>query len=129
MKEAYSYARLFNGKRILVVENEYFLTRQARLKMEEFGAIVVGPTGSVELALKFIHEQPIDAAILDVHLAAELVLALSDRLIELGIAFVFATAYDPSLVADRFPGYLLCDDPTALGQIAKALFATKRPIH
>ena len=127
MKDASSYTKLFKRRHILIVEDEHFLADEARSKLEKLGAIVVGPTGNIEQALKIIDEQRVDAAILDIHLAGELVFAVADKLAELGIAFVFATAYNPSIIPDRFPGFLLCEKPLALGQIAKALFAPDRP--
>ncbi|MDR6758924.1 CheY-like chemotaxis protein [Mycoplana sp. BE70] len=118
---------LFAGRRILVVEDEYLLADECRKKLEKYGATVIGPTGSVQQALRLIADQAIDAAILDVHLGGELVFPVADQLIERGIAFVFATGYDPSIVPDRFPGFVLCDKPLALEKIAKALFGPPQP--
>lgn len=122
MKEASTYCSLFADRRILVVEDEYLLADECRKQLEKYGATVVGPTGSVRQALDMIAEQHIDAAILDVHLGGELVFPVADLLTQRGIAFVFATAYDPSIIPDRFPGFVLCAKPLALEKIAKALF-------
>jgi len=114
---------LFNGKRILVVEDEYFLADETRRQLVRLNSTVVGPTATVEEALSLIEAQKIDGAILDIHLGDELVFPVAEKLDGLDIPFVFATGYDASVVPDRFSGFLLCEKPTELGKIARALFA------
>jgi len=115
-------AKLFSGKRILIVEDEYFLADETRRKLEDLGAMVVGPTSNVSRALDLIKREPIDAAILDVFLADELVFAVADELEARDINFVFATGYDPSHMPAKYKGFALCEKPTELEQIAVALF-------
>lgn len=122
MKSQNADGSLFFGKRILVVEDDYFMADETRRKLESLGATVVGPTAHVEDALQLLSSEHVDAAILDIHLDGELVFAVADRLTECSIPFVFATGYDPSIVPDRFPGFVLCEKPFALDKIAKALF-------
>ncbi|MCB5203744.1 response regulator [Neorhizobium sp. T786] len=117
--------RLFEGKSVLVVEDEYFLADETRLKLEMIGAVVVGPTGSVQDALDLINASPVDAAILDVHLGDELVFPVAEELERRDIPFVFATSYDPSIIPVKFTGFALCEKPTELGKIAAALFANE----
>ncbi len=117
-----NFLYLFEGKRILVVEDEYFLADETRVQLVALKAEVVGPAGNVDDALELIETRDIDAAILDVHLGDELVFSVAERLEALGIPFVFATGYDPSIVPERFSGFFLCEKPTELGKIARALF-------
>ncbi|MBX5162033.1 MULTISPECIES: response regulator [unclassified Rhizobium] len=114
--------RLFSGKRILIVEDEYFLADETRRTLEDLGAIVVGPTSNVGRALDLIDREHIDAAILDVYLGDELVFAVADELEARDINFVFATGYDPSHIPVKYKGFALCEKPTELEQIAVALF-------
>ncbi|MBB4191879.1 CheY-like chemotaxis protein [Rhizobium aethiopicum] len=120
--EKINQARLFAGKRILVVEDEYFLADETRRKLENLGAIVVGPTANIRRALDLIAGEDVDAAILDVHLRDELVFAVADELEARQINFVFATGYDPSFIPARYNGFALCEKPTELEKIAVALF-------
>ncbi|MBB2752894.1 UNVERIFIED_ORG: CheY-like chemotaxis protein [Rhizobium aethiopicum] len=122
--EKSNQTRLFSGKRILIVEDEYFLADETRRKLEELGAIVVGPTSNVSQALDLIDEEHIDAAILDVFLGDELVFAVADELEARDINFVFATGYDPSHIPVKYKGFALCEKPTELEQIAVALFGS-----
>jgi two-component SAPR family response regulator len=117
-----TFLELYAGKRILVVEDEYFLADDVRRKLIELGASVVGPAASVEQALVLIDDTAIDAAILDVHLGDEFVFPVAERLEELEVPFVFATSYDPAFIPRRFNGFSLCEKPTELGRIARALW-------
>ena len=113
---------MFSGKHILIVEDEYFLADETRRKLEELGAIVIGPTANVRNALNLIDQEHVDAAILDVFLGDELVFAVADELEARQINFVFATGYDPSHIPVKYKGFALCEKPTELENIAVALF-------
>lgn len=117
-----NYSAEFSSKRVLVVEDEYFLADETRRKLQKLGAIVVGPTGHVNHALELIDEQGVDAAILDVQLDGDLVFPVAERLEQLGIPYVFATGYDPSIIPNRFNGFILSEKPIDIEHIAKALF-------
>jgi CheY-like chemotaxis protein len=130
--EKSNQTRLFSGKRILIVEDEYFLADETRRKLEDLGAIVVGPTSNVSRALDLINREHIDAAILDVYLGDQLVFAVADELEARDINFVFATGYDPSHIPVRYKGFALCEKPTELENIAVALFGPaggSEPLH
>ena len=112
----------FKDKRILVVEDEYFLADEVRQKLTGLGAVVVGPVATVTDAMDLIDCSDIDAAILDVHLGDEFVFPVADRLDELDIPFVFATGYDPAFIPVAYGGFALCEKPTELAKIAQALW-------
>jgi len=116
------YLSLFAGKRILVVEDEYFLADETRQKLDHLGAIVVGPAANVEDALRLISSLDIDGAILDVHLGDEFVFPVAEALEAVDVPFVFATGYDAFIIPAKFSGFALCEKPTELGKIASALF-------
>lgn len=120
-----NFLHLLQGKRILVVEDEYFLADETRRKLEVLAAEVIGPVASVEDAIALIEAEIVDGAILDVYLGDEFVFPVTDKLEALDIPFVFATGYDQSVLPDRFPGFLLCEKPTELSNIARALFGDR----
>jgi CheY-like chemotaxis protein len=119
-----SSVSLFVGKKVLIVEDEYFLADETRRKLEDIGAVVVGPVGTVKAALELLETEQIDAAILDIHLIDEHVFPVAEELERRDIPFVFATGYDPSILPAKFTGFALCEKPTELGDIAEALFGT-----
>jgi CheY-like chemotaxis protein len=124
LKSSFPRSSLFAGKRVLVVEDEFLLAEETRRELVKLGAVVIGPTPRVDDALFLIEEEQIDAAILDVFLSDARVFPVAERLEELGIPFVFATAYDPSIISERFGGYILCDKPIELENIAQGLFGS-----
>ncbi len=119
------YMKMFAGKRVLVVEDEFLLADEARRRLQDLGAHVVGPTARVDRALELVEGQHVDAAILDVFLDDKLVFPVATKLDELGIPFVFATAYDASVIPARFNGYVLCEKPVELEKIARGLFGPR----
>lgn len=119
---------LLSDKKILVVEDEYFLARELEVELETRGVEVVGPVATVTEALDILtNNAEIDGAILDINLRGELVYPVADLLQRLEIPFVFATGRDPAEIPDRYPGFILCEKPAQLSAIARALFASRRP--
>lgn len=114
---------LFAGKRILVVEEDYFVADEARRLLEAAGARITEAT--VPFAIGMIDPEATDAAILDIRLEGEAAFLIADRLYSLGIPFLFATSHVDASIKDIFGGYHICGDVDALGDIALALFSTK----
>jgi CheY-like chemotaxis protein len=120
------YSAKFSGRRILIVEDEYFLADETRRQLQNLGAAVIGPTGRVDEALALIAHETIDAAILDVQFAGEYVFPVAEKLEELKIPYVFASAYNPAIIPARFKGFILSEKPIDLDHIARALFGRRR---
>jgi two-component SAPR family response regulator len=124
-----AYSQRFAGQRILIVEDEFLLADEARRKLQKLGAVVIGPTGRVDEALELIGEEEVDAAILDVYLEGDFVFPVAEKLQSLNIPFVFATAYNPLIIPDSFGGFVLCEKPIELENIAVALFGPRASDH
>lgn len=85
-------AQPLDGRRILIVEDEYFIAMQVKRWLLAAGAEVVGPVPSVEQALDLIEEDSLDAAVLDVNLGNnDTVYPVADKLSALGVPYLFAT--------------------------------------
>jgi CheY-like chemotaxis protein len=111
------------GRRILLVEDEYFIADDMVGYFESRGADIVGPVASVRGALDLLAStKHLDAAILDVNLFGELAYPVADALLERGVPFVFATGYDGAVIPSRFSSVLRCEKPVAPSHLAKALF-------
>jgi len=124
-----TYSEKFSGASVLIVEDEFLLAEETRRKLETLGATVIGPTPQVDEALDYLDTARVDAAILDIYLAGELVFPVAEKLQDMGIPFVFATAYDAKVIPPRFEGFVLCDKPLELEKIAEALFSGARRDH
>jgi CheY-like chemotaxis protein len=92
-----------SGRRILVVEDEYFVADDITRTLQRAGAQVLGPVPTPEQALGLIStgETP-DFAVLDINLRGDLVYPVADALTERGVPFVFATGYDAASVAAAY---------------------------
>jgi FixJ family two-component response regulator len=52
--------------------------------------------------LRLLSDNAVDAAVLDLNIAGELVYPVADALDARGLPYIFATGYSPSDVADRY---------------------------
>lgn len=81
------------GKRILVVEDEYFIASDLARAFKAEGAIVVGPVGDLARGLR-LAEESLDAAVLDVNLEGAKSFEIADTLARRNIPYMFLTGYD-----------------------------------
>jgi CheY-like chemotaxis protein len=95
------------GKRILVVEDEFFIATTTCAMLEELGARVVGPALAVSEALELAESQEIDLALLDINLHGQSSLGIADMLADRGIPVVFATGYSHGQDRDSAGRYML----------------------
>jgi len=100
------------GRSILIVEDEYMIATDTAQSVEQLGAAVIGPVGSVAEALALAASAPtIDAAVLDVNLRGEKVFPVADALRARGVPFVLATGYDEWVIPAEYAGTPRCEKP------------------
>jgi DNA-binding response OmpR family regulator len=110
------------GCRILIVEDEYLLADDLCQALEDTGAKVLGPVGSVGDATALIaREAEIDAAVLDVNLQGEMVYPVADVLRARGVPFAFVTGYDHWALPDRFADTPHVEKPFKSHKVAAVL--------
>lgn len=110
------------GRRILVVEDEYFLADDIRNTLRGLGAEIVGPVGHLEDALKILHDGSIlDAAVLDVNIRSERIFPIARELKARNVPFVFTTGYDKIIVGPEFQDVPLLEKPIDLPAMAQKL--------
>ncbi|MBB3391639.1 DNA-binding NarL/FixJ family response regulator [Rhizobium sp. BK275] len=122
--------RLLAGKHLLIVESGDLVADAVRLALEKAGVVIVGPASSAEIGLALLDIARIDGAILDIRIEGDVVFPLAERLQDAQIPFVFAMSvfampHADADIAARYGGYLLSENPSALAEIAKALFASR----
>jgi CheY-like chemotaxis protein len=116
--------KLLKGRRVLVVEDDYFLADDIRIEFERAGAEVLGPVGRVKDALHLLEGcERLDGAILDINLGGEKVYDVADALQARAIPFVFATGYDAEIIPERYTRVLRCEKPIEPVKIGEALFS------
>lgn len=100
------------GKRILIVEDEYFLADDLAGEFKRRGADVIGPISEVGEAQEVLQScWPIDAALLDINLRSEMIFPLARALRERDISFIFTTGYDKTSIRPEFADVPLWEKP------------------
>lgn len=64
---------------------------------------------------------PPDVAVLDIQLRGGLVYPVADRLQELGVPYLFATACEPKEIPERYRRAPRCEKPIRLSSIIEAI--------
>ncbi|HWJ73106.1 MAG TPA: response regulator [Kaistia sp.] len=112
---------LLSGLHILIVEDDDLIAFDLAENFARAAAIVLGPVGTVEGALRVIAEaERLDAAVVDVNLFGELAFPVADMLLERGIPFVFATGLEASEIPLRYAAIGHCAKPVAAANLAEA---------
>lgn len=93
---------LLDGRRILILEDEYLAALDMSQMVEERGGVVVGPASRLDQALALVRSEPCDGAILDVRLDGDTSFPVADALMEAGVPVIFATGYDRTMLPTRF---------------------------
>jgi len=110
------------NRRVLVVEDEYFIADDMAKALRKLGAEVLGPVPTSGKALTLLSsDQRIDAAVLDINLRGETVFPVADALKERGVPFVFATGYDQSSVPSAYSGVPRWEKPFDPHELVKSL--------
>jgi CheY-like chemotaxis protein len=92
------------GRRLLIVEDEYLVASELMSALEEAGAKVFGPVSDVERAVEIVEgsDFKLDCVILDINLRGEKVYPAAALLADQGIPFVFVTGYKRSSLPEAF---------------------------
>jgi DNA-binding response OmpR family regulator len=86
------------GSRILILEDDFYLASDAQTWLENAGAEVLGPTGSLAKALDLVRNERIDGALVDINLGTGPSFEVSRALEERGVPFAFVTGYDDDVI-------------------------------
>jgi CheY-like chemotaxis protein len=105
--------RMLEGRRILVVEDEFLVAEYISEILRSAGAEVLGPIGTVDDALDYVADgsTTIDAAVLDVNLHGRASYAIADALADRGIRIVLTTGYDGASLEAAYRGHPRCEKP------------------
>ena len=110
------------GRRVLVVEDEYFLADDIARALNRLGARIIGPFGDLGDATEIVDRDfAIDAAVVDVNLQSEMVFPLARLLRARNIPFVFTTGYEDATLRARFPKIRNCHKPYLFPNMEKTL--------
>ncbi|GEP11433.1 response regulator [Methylobacterium gnaphalii] len=113
---------ILSGRRVLVVEDEYYLADELTRAARDAGVIVLGPVPRVEAAFDILEngEAP-DAAILDMNLGGVSAETIADALLKRGVPFLITTGYDHASLPQRFGAVRRLEKPVAPSAVLRAL--------
>jgi DNA-binding response OmpR family regulator len=83
----------FVGRRVLVVEDEFLVSLATIYLLESIGCEVVGPAARLATAVELARSESLDAAVLDIDIAGELIWPVAEELQRRGVPFLFLSAY------------------------------------
>ena len=110
------------GRRILVVEDEYFLADDIVRALTALGARIVGPCGGLAEATGILDgDAVIDAAIMDINLRDEMAFPLARALRSRHIPLIFTTGYDRSSIASEFHDVRVWSKPLDIKALTREL--------
>ena len=100
-------------KRILVVEDEFFIAGHIAWLLEGDGNEVVGPVGSLEEATALASGEDLDAALLDLSIHGGPIDSVAAILTRRGVPFAFVTAHSREQLPENFRKALIVSKPFA----------------
>lgn len=117
-----------NGKRVLIVEDEFMIASDLAQVLEQAGAEILGPVPSIDEASRIIEAGGrIDAAVLDVDLRGLKVWPVADKLLARGVPMIFTTGYEARLVAKAYSDIPRYEKPVDPARIVEALIRSQDP--
>jgi len=102
---------IFDGSRVLVLEDEAILAFALEDMLVELGCEVVGPAMRLGDALSLAENERLDAAVLDVNIGGDRSYGVAEELERRGIPFLFATGYGLEGVELKRPGVRVLSKP------------------
>ena len=114
----------FDGRRVLVVEDEFLIALEIETVLQDAGAHVAVAPGVPQGKAFLDGPDAFDAAVLDVRLGDHDVFPLADLLAERGIPFLFHSGHARRIeMTERYPDVTVITKPTSrarlLSEVAK----------
>jgi DNA-binding response OmpR family regulator len=91
--------------RVLLVEDEFFVSKVLARDLRQAGYEVVGPYATVADAMSAVQSQTFDGAILDINLKGQLVYPVAEELVRRQMPFMFLTGYADINMPEQFRVY------------------------
>jgi CheY-like chemotaxis protein len=111
-----------------VVEDEALVALQIEDMLTGLGCAIVGPASRVGQALQLLNGQQVDAAVLDVNIAGELVYPVADELADRGLPYIFVTGYGASGLTEAYRGRPVLEKPFPKKALLQAMLESlQRP--
>lgn len=113
--------RALTGKRVLIIEDDYYQSRDEAMNIEQAGGTVVASTADANEACAFIIRGDIDLALVDINLGYGPAFQTARALRDQGIPFVFTTGYDAAIIPEDLQDVALVQKPFSQSALMAAL--------
>ena len=112
------------GRRLLVIEDDYFWADEVRRALEATGATVLGPVASVETAMALLRSEPeLDAAILDLGLRGVQAYDVADWLLARRVPILIITGYEAEALPPAYAALPRLEKPASTAAVLTAVEA------
>jgi DNA-binding response OmpR family regulator len=118
---------VLQGKRVLVVEDDYLIAAQLASDVAEAGCNLVGMANTVDAALDIIATVDVDAAVVNVKLRQEQTFRVADALAARHIPFAFVTGLSRNDAPARYANVPWLEKPFAAGTLRRVLEGVMQP--
>ena len=113
--------QLLSGRRIIIVEDDYYQAHDSKHTLEEAGAEVIAVTATVPDLKALMADGRIDAVLIDVNLGRGLSFDFARDLRRNQIPFVFLTGYDAAMLPEDLAGSAYISKPANRTNIVAGL--------
>ncbi|PPD44204.1 MAG: response regulator [Methylocystis sp.] len=109
------------GRRVLIVEDDPFITLALEETLTDFGLIVAGSARNVPQALGIVQTTPFEVALLDVNIGQEKIDPVADALAARGLPFIFTTGCGRAGLPEAHLERAIVEKPFYVEEILRAL--------
>jgi CheY-like chemotaxis protein len=110
------------GRRVLVLEDEYWVANYLAQALKDAGAEVIGPAPDARAAFELLTKnRQIDGAVLDINLNGERDYQIADTLAARGVPFGFATGYEAAGLPRRYRNVPHWEKPFDMAEVVSAV--------
>ena len=109
------------GKRILIVEDEFFIALVVEEALQSAGYVTVGPIATLSKAIVAADTAEFDAAVLDINLNGEMAYPVAEKLLARGKRLVFTTGYGLHDMPARFRSLPVVAKPFLANRLVDAI--------
>ena len=113
--------RPLHGKRILVLEDDFYLASDEKALLERAGATVVGPFGTACREADIAGAGDLDGAVVDINLGRGPDFDFPRLLADREVPFIFVTGYDAAAVPEEFSHVPRIEKPIRERELIAAL--------
>lgn len=108
------------GRKVLIVEDEFYLATEIAEQVERAGGIVLGPFRDASASLEHLDAGP-DCAVVAINLGQGPSFMVAEALQRHGVPFLFLTGYDAAMIPPQFAHVERIEKPANTSRVIDAI--------